>query len=110
MISFPVHNCRKRQQWQVTQRNLQRPGSESELDGRSANRFQTRSVRGGVAQLPDPGETNFLAEMAADHPQAGGAAVHLVDLLDVFETADAAFSLSEISMFVRKRFRFIVAF
>ena len=87
-----MHDGRQRHQREIAQGNLECPGSEPELDGRPANRFQTRAVGGGVTKLPDPGETDLSTEMAADHPQAGRAAIHLVDLLDVLESADAHFA------------------
>ena len=85
MIAFPVHNGRHRHEREIAQGNLERARRQAQLAGRAAQRFQTRAVRGRVTQLPNAREADLAAEVPADHPQAGRAAVHFIDLLDVLD-------------------------
>ncbi len=92
----------QRHQRQIAHRDLERARRQPELGGRAADRFQTRAVRRGVTELPNPRQAHLAAEVAADHAKAGRAAIHLVDLLDVFDLADALFSLPEKAVLVRE--------
>ena len=58
-------------------------------------RFQARAVRCGVTKLPDPCQAYLAAEIPANHSETGRAAIHLVDLLDVVDLADALAAFSE---------------
>src|SRR5205809_2444529 len=103
VVAFPVHDCGQRHHRKIAKRNLQRSRRQTELDGRATKRFQTRAISGGVTKLSDARETNLAPEVAADHAQTRGAAVHFVDLRDVIEFADAALFFPEMSLVVGKR-------
>jgi len=47
--------------------------------------------------------------MPANHSQTGRAAIHLVDLLNVLDLADALRSFSEITVLILERFFFVFA-
>src|SRR5205823_10247409 len=103
VIAFPVHNRRQGHHRKIAKRNLQRSRRQTELDRGATKRFQTRAVSGGVTKLSDARETNLAPEVAANHAQTRGAAVHFIDLRDVLEFADAAFLFPEMSLVVGKR-------
>ena len=48
--------------------------------------------------------------MSADHPEAGRAAVHFVNLRDVLDPTDAFVPLAEITVLIRKRIFFALLF
>src|SRR6266478_6252227 len=103
VIAFPVHNRGQGHHRQIAKRNLQRSRRQTELDRGATKRLQTRAVSGGVTKLSDARETNLAPEVAANHAQTRGAAVHFIDLRDVLEFADAALLFPEMSLVVGKR-------
>ena len=58
---------------------------------------QARAVEARVDELADARQAHRAAEVPAHHGEAGGAAIHLVDLPDVREAPDAALALDEAS-------------
>ena len=80
---------------QVAQRHLQRARRQPKFGGRVADRLQARAVGRGVTKLPDPRQADLAAEMPADHAEARGTAIHLVDLLDMIDLADPLFPFPE---------------
>src|SRR5437762_6692741 len=103
VIAFPVHNRGQGHHRQIAKRNLQRSRRQTELDRRATKRLQTRAISGSVTKLSDARETDLAPEVAANHSQTRGAAVHFIDLRDVLEFADAALLFSEMSLVVGKR-------
>src|SRR5205823_3228379 len=108
--ALPMNDCRERHHRQIAQRDLQSAPSQPELGGGAHECFQTRSVRCGVTKLSDSGETDFLAEMTANHPEACRPAIHFVDLLNVLELADSLCSFSKVTVLICERCIFIFRF
>ena len=90
VVPLPVRDGRQRQVVEPALRRPDRARREAELLGAARDPGQRRPVGRGVDGLADVGDADRVAEVAADHRQAGGAAVHLVELVDVRESADRA--------------------
>ncbi len=102
VVAFPVDNRRQRHQREIAQRHLERAGGEPEFGGRAADRLQARPVGRGVAELANPRKTDFATKVTADHAETRGAAIHLVDLLDVFDPPDALFPFPKKAALLRE--------
>src|SRR5262249_49787716 len=96
--------------WKIPQRNFERTGGETELDGRATQRLQAGAIGGGVTKLTDARQADLSPVVPANHSQTGRAAIHLIYLLNVLEAADPFLPLAEKSLFVCKWFRAVLAF
>src|SRR6478736_2350364 len=73
-------NGGKRHLVEMPRRHFQSPGGQAEFRRGRADRLETRAVAGGMAKRANPREADIAPEVPADHRQARGAAVHLVNL------------------------------
>ena len=89
MVPLPVDDRRQRQRVEVALRGPHCSRVQAERLGAARDPEQARSVDRGVHELADPRERNGPAEVARHLAEAGGAAVHLVELVDVRETTPA---------------------
>ncbi len=85
VVALPVDDRRQRQLVQPALRRAHRPRGQPELGGARGDPGEARPVRRGVHDLADLRRRDLLAEVAADHPEARGAAVGLVELVEVRE-------------------------
>ena len=89
MIAVPMADRRQRHLIQMLGRHLERARRQPELIAGRAKCFEAGAIAGGLAQLTNARKADRTSEMAADHGKACGAAIHLVDLRDEKESADA---------------------
>ena len=89
VISLPVADRRQRQPVEPALRGAHGIRLEAERLGAAGDAQQARPVARRVHELADPRQRHVLAEEARDHGRAGGAAVHLVELVDVRRPAPA---------------------
>ena len=90
VVALPVHDRRQRQLVEPALRRADRAGVEAELLGAARDPGERRPVGRRVHDLADVRDRDGAAEVAADHRQARGAAVHLVELVDVREAAPSS--------------------
>ena len=89
MVSLPVHDRGQRQLIEAALRGPYRARDEPQLLGAPRDPGERRAVGRGVHELADVRDRDGAAEGAADDRKAGGAAVGLVELVDVREAAPA---------------------
>ena len=102
MVAFPMDNGWQGHHRKIAERDLESAGGQPEFSGRTTKRFQARPISRCVAKLANSCQRNFAAKMAADHADAGGAAIHLVDLSDLLQFPNFSL-LSKVTFFIDKR-------
>ena len=98
VVAVPVNDRGQGQLVELRGRRLDRPRGQPQVGRGVADPAQAGAVEGGVHELADPRQADGLPEVAADHRQAGRAAVHLVDLRDVREPAQPLRPLDEVPL------------
>src|SRR5262245_25430720 len=105
-----MNYCWQRHERKIAQRDFQSARRQPKFGRGARNGFETGAVGCGMTKLSNPWQTHLASEMPANHCQTGCTAVHLVDLQDVMDFADAPTAFAKQSGLVRERvFRFGLA-
>src|SRR5262245_62141365 len=110
MVAFPVNYCWKRHLREMAVRNFQWPRRQPKFGGRARNRFQARAIGRGVTELSNPCKTYLAPKVSADHSEAGSSAIHLVDLHDVIDLAEAFTAFAEQASLFGERLFLVIDF
>src|SRR5262245_58541955 len=103
MVAFPVNYCWKRHLREMAVRNFQWARRQPKFGRRARNRFQARTIGRGVTELSNPCQAYLSTKVSADHSEAGGTAIHLVDLHDVIDLSEAFAMFTEQTSLVSER-------
>ena len=76
-----MHDARQGDFGQLTKRYVHADGAEADAFGSGADTKHTHALASDKALLPERLQRVVLAIMLGHHPQAGGAAVHGIELL-----------------------------
>ena len=95
MVALPMHDRWQGHQREIAERDFQRTGSQPKFGRGPRNRLQASTIGRGVTELSNPSQTHLAPKMPADHSQTGGATIHLVDLHDMIDFAQALRPFSE---------------
>src|SRR5207237_3886285 len=101
-----MHYGRQRHERQIAKRDFQGARCQSKLRRGASNRFEAGTVGRRVTELANPRQTYLAPEIAADHPEACRAAVHLVDLQNMIDFADALAAFAKQPALVLERLFF----
>ena len=81
MVLFPVYDAGQRGFNQLLEGDMHADGAEADALGGGADAEHTHPLPPDEALLPERLQRVVLAIVLGHHPQAGGAAVHGVELL-----------------------------
>ena len=85
MVLFPMHDARQRGFNQLLEGDMHADGAEADAFGGGADAEHTHPFPSDKALLPERLQRVVLAVMLGHHPQAGGAAVHGIELVVIGE-------------------------
>lgn len=85
MVLFPMHDAGQRCFTQLLERDMHADGAEADALGGGADAEHTHPLPPDEALLPERLQRVVLAIVFGHHPQAGGSAVHGVELVVIGE-------------------------
>ena len=85
MVLFPMHDARHRGFDQLLKRDMHADGAEADAFGGGADAEHAHPFPPDEALLPERLQRVVLAIVLGHHPQAGGAAVHGIKLVVIWE-------------------------
>lgn len=85
MVLFPMHDAGQRCFTQLLERNMYADGAEADALGGGADAEHAHPLPPDEALLPERLQRVVLAVVFGHHPQAGGSAVHGIELVVIWE-------------------------
>lgn len=85
MVLFPVYDAGQRHLCQLFKRNMHANRTEADALGGGADAEHTHPLPPDEALLPERLQRVVLAIVLSYHPQAGGAAIHGIKLVVMWE-------------------------